>query len=146
MGMNIQPSSGSSSGPRKAYRPMSEINVTPFIDVMLVLLIVFMVTAPLLTTGVQVDLPKAQSGPVHEENEKPIEITVDKSGDIFLGETKVTKDELISKMSAISQQNVEKRVFIRGDQALSYGEIMSVIGMVTKAGYRKVALISDPNT
>jgi biopolymer transport protein TolR len=125
---------------------MSEINVTPFIDVMLVLLIVFMVTAPLLTAGVQVDLPKSEAGSVNDKDEKPLEVTVSKSGVISIGETKVSKEELIVKLSAITGDDVERRVFIRADQGLSYGVVMEIIGSINKAGYRKVALISEPSS
>lgn len=147
MGMSVQTRGGTTGyGARRSFRPMSEINVTPFIDVMLVLLIVFMVTAPLLTAGVQVDLPKSQAGAVNDKDEKPLEVTVSKSGVIYIGQTKVTKDELIVKLSAITGDDVERRVFIRGDQGLSYGVIMEIIGAINKAGYRKVALISEPST
>jgi biopolymer transport protein TolR len=145
MGMNVQMRGGGGYGGRRTFRPMSEINVTPFIDVMLVLLIVFMVTAPLLTAGVQVDLPKSQAGSVNDKDEKPLEVTVSKSGVIYIGQTKVSKDELIVKLSAITGDDVERRVFIRGDQGLSYGVIMEIIGAINKAGYRKVALISEPS-
>ncbi|MBL8638516.1 MAG: protein TolR [Alphaproteobacteria bacterium] len=146
MGMNVQTRGGTGYGGRRAFRPMSEINVTPFIDVMLVLLIVFMVTAPLLTAGVQVDLPKSQAGSVNDKDEKPLEVTVSKSGVIYIGQTKVSKDELIVKLSAITGDDVERRVFIRADQGLSYGVVMEIIGSINKAGYRKVALISEPSS
>lgn len=131
-------------GGRSGYRPMAEINVTPFIDVMLVLLIVFMVTAPLLNAGVQVDLPKSEAGPVSEKDDKPLEVTVEKDGDIFIGETKVTREELLVKLGAITGDDMERRVFIRADQGLSYGDVMEVLGAINGAGYRKVALISEP--
>lgn len=146
MGMGSQQSSGgwkSGSG-RTSYRPMAEINVTPFIDVMLVLLIVFMVTAPLLNAGVQVDLPKSEAGPISDKDAKPIEVTVEKDGDIFIGETKVTSKELMIKLGAITNDDFERRIFIRADQGLSYGRVMEVLGAVNNGGYRKVALISEP--
>ena len=142
MGMGM-PTSG---GGKRGYRPMSEINVTPFIDVMLVLLIVFMVTAPLLNTGVPIDLPKTEANAINEKDEKPLEVSVKKSGQIFIGETKVTKDELLTKLAAITENDVERRVFIRADSGLPYGDVMGVIGSINKAGYRKVALISQPGT
>lgn len=141
MGMNIPQSGG---GRRNAYRPMAEINVTPFIDVMLVLLIVFMVTAPLLNAGVQVDLPKSEAGPISDKDSKPLEVTVENDGDIFIGETKVTRDELMVKLGAITGDDFERRIFIRADQGLSYGRVMEVLGAVNNGGYRKVALISEP--
>lgn len=145
MGMNLQHGSKSSAfGGRRTYRPMAEINVTPFIDVMLVLLIVFMVTAPLLSAGVKVDLPKAATGPVSEKDEKPLEVAVNKSGEIYIGETKVTNDELLTKLAAITNNDFDRRIFIKADQGLSYGDVMAVLGSVNKAGYSKVALITQP--
>jgi biopolymer transport protein TolR len=123
---------------------MSEINVTPFIDVMLVLLIVFMVTAPLLNAGVQVDLPKTEASAINDQDDKPLEVTVEKDGDIFIGETKVTREELLVKLAAITGDDMERRIFIRADQGLNYGRVMEVLGAVNHGGYRKVALISEP--
>ena len=149
MGMSIQNRGGGGggiSGHRRAYRPMSEINVTPFIDVMLVLLIVFMVTAPLLSAGVKVDLPKTEAGPVSDKDEKPLEVTVNRHGDIFIGETKVTQQDLLVKLSAITGDDFERRIFIRADQGISYGQVMGVLGAVSKGGDSKVALITEPKT
>lgn len=146
MGMQVQGRGGVSGGigqRRRAYRPMSDINVTPFIDVMLVLLIVFMVTAPLLSAGVQVDLPKTEAGPVTDKDEKPLEISVNKAGQIFIGETKVTRESLVTKLSAITGDTTDRRVFVRADQGLPYGQVMEIIGAINKAGYRKVALITE---
>jgi biopolymer transport protein TolR len=139
---------GSSGGGKisgRKYVPMAEINVTPFIDVMLVLLIVFMVTAPLLNAGVQVDLPKSDAAAINDDDSKPIEVSFNKAGEIFVGESKVSRNELLSKLGALSENDVEKRIFIRADQNLPYGDVMGVIGLINKAGYRKVALISDPS-
>lgn len=128
-----------------SYRPMAEINVTPFVDVMLVLLIVFMVAAPLLTAGVAVDLPKSEAREISVEDNKPIEVSVKKDGKIFMGETEVTQEKLVSLLTAMTDGNVDRRIYIRGDQALAYGDIMRVIGLINGAGFNKVALISDPN-
>ena len=125
---------------------MADINVTPFIDVMLVLLIVFMVTAPLLSAGVQVDLPKTQAGPVNDKDEKPLEVSLNKAGQVFIGETKVSRDALIEKLTAITGDSMDRRVFVRADQGLAYGRVMEIIGAINKAGYRKVALITEPAT
>ncbi len=144
MGMGSQSAGWKSGGGRRAYRPMSEINVTPFIDVMLVLLIVFMVTAPLLNAGVQVDLPKSEASAINDQDDKPLEVTVEKDGDIFIGETKVTREELLVKLAAITGDDKERRIFIRADQGLNYGRVMEVLGAVNHGGYRKVALISEP--
>ena len=126
-----------------SYRPMSEINVTPFVDVMLVLLIVFMVAAPLLTAGVPVDLPDSEARPISDEDNRPIEITVTTDDKIFIGETEVKDGNLINLLRAMTEGNDERRIYIRGDQALAYGQIMKVIGAVNGAGFNKVALISE---
>ncbi|OFW87273.1 MAG: protein TolR [Alphaproteobacteria bacterium RIFCSPHIGHO2_12_FULL_45_9] len=146
MGMNIQSGGGGGGrgGYRKSYRPMSEINVTPFIDVMLVLLIVFMVTAPLLSAGIPVDLPKTEAASVSEKDDKPLEVAVNKKGDIYIGETKVTAAELLVKLAAITGDDKERRVFIKADQGLAYGKVMEILGSINKAGYKKVALITEP--
>ncbi len=125
------------------YRPMAEINVTPFVDVMLVLLIVFMVAAPLLTAGVPVDLPDSAAKPMQEYDNKPIEITVATDGNIYIGETEVEEGRLIPLLKAMSEGNNEQRIYIRGDQGLEYGKVMRVIGAVNGAGFVKVALVSE---
>lgn len=145
MGMNIGfRGAGGRIGYKRSYRPMSDINVTPFIDVMLVLLIVFMVTAPLLSAGIPVDLPKTEAAAVSEKDDKPLEVALNKKGDIYIGETKVTAKELLIKLAAITGDDKERRVFIKADQGLSYGKVMEILGSINKAGYRKVALITEP--
>ena len=131
---------------RGGSRPMSDINVTPLVDVMLVLLIVFMVAAPLLTAGVPVDLPKADARAINTEDQKPIEVSINRDGLIFIGDTQVSYQRLLGVLSGITGNDQEKRIFVRGDSRLSYGQIMNVIGALNKAGYRKVALITDPST
>lgn len=126
-----------------AYRPSAEINVTPLVDVMLVLLIVFMVAAPLLTAGVPVDLPNSEAKPITDEENKPIEITLDKDGKVFIGETEVEKARLVPMLSAMTEGQTDRRIYIRGDQSLAYGGIMELIGAVNGAGFTKVALISE---
>lgn len=121
--------------------PMSEINVTPFVDVMLVLLVIFMITAPLLTAGVEVDLPKTKAGPVAGADE-PLAITVDSTGQVHLQETPVNLADLPAKLDAITDRNPDARIFIRGDQAIDYGRVMQVMGTVNAAGYRRVALVT----
>ena len=128
---------------RRRTRPMSDINVTPLVDVMLVLLVIFMITAPLLTAGVQVDLPKSRAAAVQGQDE-PISVTVDRRGRIFIQETEVTLDALEPRLSAITQNNRDVRVFVRGDQGIPYGQVMSVIGAVHAAGFTKVALLTQP--
>ncbi len=127
-----------------SYRPMAEINVTPFVDVMLVLLIVFMVAAPLLTAGVAVDLPSSKAKQISDEDNKPIEVTINKLGNIFMGETEVSEARLISLLAAMTDGNTERRIYIRGDKTLAYGKIMRIIGSVNAAGFNKVALITEP--
>ena len=121
---------------------MSEINVTPFVDVMLVLLIVFMVTAPLLTVGIPVDLPKVKASALTDQKD-PIEITLNVEGDIYIGESLVEPENLISRLNAITEQNTEARIYIRGDRVIAYGRIMEVMSIINSAGYIKVALITQ---
>ncbi len=121
---------------------MSEINVTPFVDVMLVLLIVFMVTAPLLTVGIKVDLPKVKATALTDIKD-PIEITVKLDGQVYIGESKVEVENLIPRLNAITEQNTEARIYIRGDRVVAYGRIMEIMSIINSAGYIKVALITQ---
>ena len=121
---------------------MSEINVTPFVDVMLVLLIVFMVTAPLLTVGIKVDLPKVKATALTDIKD-PIEITVKLDGEVYIGESKVEVENLIPRLYAITEQNTEARIYIRGDRVVAYGRIMEIMSIINSAGYIKVALITQ---
>ena len=127
---------------RRRYTPLSEINVTPFVDVMLVLLIVFMVTAPLLTVGVPVDLPKTQAAQLTDDIE-PLVVTVRADGSLFLQETAVAQDELVPRLVAISGANPDLRIFVRGDRAIAYGAVMEVMGQVSAAGFTRVALLAE---
>ncbi len=125
-----------------SYRPMAEINVTPLVDVMLVLLIVFMVTAPLLTVAVPLDLPKTQAQSLHQDKE-PLVISVDATGQVFLQETPTPLNALVPRLKAITGANSEARLFVRGDKGLSYGKIMEVMGTISAAGFNKVALVAE---
>lgn len=145
MGVKLDASSSSSAGGRGMYRPMAEINVTPFVDVMLVLLVVFMVAAPLLTAGVPIDLPDSEAKPLSEEDDKPLEVSIDKTGTIFVGEEQVKRERLIAILSAVTGNNLESRIYIRADSSLDYGKVMGVLGAINGAGFRKVALVSDPS-
>ena len=127
---------------RTTYRPMSEINVTPFVDVMLVLLIVFMITAPLLTVGVPVDLPKTKAQPLSQP-EEPLVISVNASGEIYVQETSVPLDSLVPRLVAITENNADTRIYLRGDRSINYGRMMQVMGHVNAAGFRRVALIAE---
>ncbi len=128
---------------RGSYRAMAEINVTPFVDVMLVLLIVFMVAAPLLTAGVPVDLPNSQASALKDEDNKPLEITITNNGMIYVGDTEVKFERLVTMLEAMTNTDPNRRVYIRGDKNLSYGQVMEIIGAINSAGFRKVALISE---
>ena len=127
-----------------SYRPMSEINVTPFVDVMLVLLIVFMVAAPLLTAGVTVDLPDSKAKAIVTEDNKPIEVTLAKDGVIYIGESVVKDSRLVALLSAMTEGQLDQRIYIRADSGLPYGDVMKIIGAVNGAGFTKVALVSNP--
>jgi len=116
--------------------------VTPFVDVMLVLLIIFMVTAPMLTAGVTVDLPKSDAQPLPGTDE-PLSVSVDKKGDIYIQETKVKMGELAEKLTAIVGEKKDTRIFVRGDAGIDYGRVMEVIGVINRAGLLKVALVSE---
>jgi biopolymer transport protein TolR len=121
--------------------PISQINVTPFVDVMLVLLVIFMITAPLLTVGVQVDLPETEAGPIRGDDE-PLSITLTQDNVIFLQETEVQLEDLVAKLMAISDRRTDVRIFLRADENLPYGRVMAVMGTVNRAGFKKVALVT----
>jgi len=126
---------------RKKHNPMSEINVTPFVDVMLVLLIIFMVTAPLLTVGVEVNLPDTKAVAVAGDDE-PLAISITETGEIYLQDTQVPLETLVPRLQAITGQNFDLRIFVRGDAGINYGRVMEVMGTINKAGYRRVAMIT----
>lgn len=130
---------------RNNRRLLSEINVTPFVDVMLVLLIVFMVTSPMLVAGVDVDLPETKASQV-KGDDVPLTITVTANGEIFLAETKIERDNLAAKLNAVTTHNKEARIFVRGDKNASYGQIMEVVGEINHIGFKKVALITNINS
>src|SRR5579864_8583532 len=130
---------------RGRYRPLSEINVTPLVDVMLVLLIIFMVTAPLMTSGVSVDLPKTDAKPLNSDSQ-PLTVSIDAGGKIFLQDQTVELPELVTKLQAIAQNNQDRRIFVRGDKDLAYGRIMQVMGTITQGGFTRVALLAEQPT
>jgi biopolymer transport protein TolR len=133
---------GPGRGRRGRYRPLAEINVTPLVDVMLVLLIIFMVTAPLMTSGVPVDLPKTTAQPLNSDSE-PLTVSIDAQGAIFLQDQQVQLPELVTKLQAIAQNDAARRIFVRGDKDLAYGRIMEVMGTITQGGFTKVALLAE---
>ena len=127
---------------RSGWAPMSDINVTPFVDVMLVLLIVFMVTAPLLTVGVPVDLPQTDAENISTPDE-PLVVSVDAQGTIYIQETAVIDAELVPRLKAITGNKPDTRIFVRGDKAIDYGRVMQVMGLINAAGFTKVALLAE---
>ncbi|MCA8932323.1 MAG: protein TolR [Rhodospirillaceae bacterium] len=140
-GLNGGGGPGSARG-RRVYRPRAEINVTPFVDVMLVLLIVFMVTAPLLTVGVPVDLPQTNA-PNVSEPEEPLVVTVTREGQVYVQETPVDLDNLVAMLVAITDANPEARIYVRGDRQLAYGRVLEVMGAINTAGFTRVALVAE---
>lgn len=128
---------------RGSRRPMAEINVTPMVDVMLVLLIIFMVAAPLLTAGVPIDLPDSKAKAISDEDNKPLEVSIAKDGRIFVGETEVTEDRIVMILTSMTEDNPDRRIYIRGDKGIDYGKVMKVLGTINGAGFNKVALISE---
>lgn len=142
MAYTLKPSIKSITGVRKSRQPMSEINVTPMVDVMLVLLVIFMVTAPMLTVGVTVDLPKTKSAVIPGDDE-PLAISINADGQIFLQETMLDLGGLVPRLLAVTGNNPDVRIFVRGDKSINYGRVMEVMGTVNSAGFRKVALITE---
>ncbi|MCA8908658.1 MAG: protein TolR [Rhodospirillaceae bacterium] len=138
----ISSSGGRSRRRRGRSQPMSDINVTPFVDVMLVLLIVFMVTAPLLTVGVPVDLPQTNA-PNVSEPEEPLVVTVTREGQVYVQETPVDLDNLVAMLVAITDANPEARIYVRGDRQLAYGRVLEVMGAINTAGFTRVALVAE---
>lgn len=133
------------SNRRRGFKPNSEINVTPLVDVMLVLLIIFMVTAPILTVGVPVDLPKTTATQTNDTVE-PVVISMNKDGKTFLKDQEMTMPEIITRLQLMAQDNPDQKVYVRGDKHLNYGQIMEVMGIIASAGFQKVSLIAEmPN-
>lgn len=141
MGMQMQ-QRGRSGGRGYRRQQFTDINVTPFVDVMLVLLVIFMITAPMMTAGVSVDLPDSRAPSVPGTDE-PLSVTINKKGEIFIQETKVDLSALSAKLSAIVGEKTETRIFVRGDTGVDYGFVMKTIGEINKAGLTKIALITS---
>lgn len=141
----IIPSAGGGGGSRfrrRRYAPIADINVTPMVDVMLVLLVIFMITAPLLQVGVPVDLPKTSAQQVGGKDE-PLVVSVNAKDEVFLGETKYEVDELATKLKAVHEEKPDQRVFIRGDKTINYGRMMQVMGIVIDSGFRQLGLLGE---
>ena len=144
MAASVQPPARPGGGRRSRARkhtPMHEINVTPFVDVMLVLLIIFMVAAPLLTVGVPIDLPETQAKALNSDTQ-PITISVNEGGQIYLQETEIPLDELVAKLGAIAKAGYEERIYVRGDRTTDYGTVMKVMARIQAAGYTKIGLVT----
>lgn len=143
MGASLQKSNNHRGKKRgSGYSSIAEINVTPFVDVLLVLLIVFMVTAPLINVGVPVNLPKTNAPLVHE-SEEPLTVSITKEGKVFIQETEVTEDALATRLEIITKQNKQVKIYIKGDKTRSYGDVMRVMGLIYGAGFTKVMLLGE---
>src|SRR5581483_4337759 len=143
MGMNIAESAASGRRHRRRRGVMSEINVTPMVDVMLVLLIIFMISAPLLTVGVALDLPQTQAKSLDNEKE-PLTVSLNVEGKIFLQNTEIGSEELLPKLKAITEARggLDERIYVRGDRKVDYGTVMKLMGRLSGAGYHRVALVT----
>lgn len=146
--MAMAMNAGGGGGKRRRSKrsaPMADLNMIPFIDVMLVLLVIFMVAAPLLTTGVPVDLPKTGASQLNIE-QKPLSVTIDDKGRIFLQEKETKLETLVSEISAVAKQGFDERIYVRGAAQVEYGKVAAVMGLLQKAGFTKIGLINAPAT
>jgi biopolymer transport protein TolR len=137
---------GSGGRRRRARRggAINEINMTPFIDVMLVLLIIFMVAAPLMTVGVPLDLPQTKAAPLNVDA-KPVMLSIKATGQVFLAEAELQDPDIVAKLGEVAKQGFEERIFVRGDKKVDYGRVAQVMSLVTSAGYKRVALVTEPD-
>lgn len=142
MAAPVYSGNGPRGGGRGRYRPMAEINVTPLVDVMLVLLVVFMVTAPLLSVGVPVNLPQTAAPPINEPKE-PLVISVNREGAVYVQDSEVPVDSLVDKLQAVTGANPDAVLYVRGDKDINYGRVLQVMSLVTAAGFRKVSLVAQ---
>ncbi len=143
MGASMNPG-GRAARRARRHKPMSEINVTPFVDVMLVLLIVFMISAPLLTAGVPLDLPRTKAQSL-EGDAKPLTVQLDARGRVFLQTTEIKPDEVVPKLKAIARNGYEERVFVRADKAVDYGAVARLVSAISAAGFRRIGLVTEPD-
>ncbi len=139
--LKAPPRAGSRTG-RFKRAPMSEINVTPMVDVMLVLLVIFMVTAPLLTVGVPIDLPKTNAAPITGQDE-PVVVSINAQGNVYLQDTEIPLENLVARLAAVTENKPDTRIFVRGDRSINYGRIMEVMSAINEAGFRRVALVAE---
>jgi biopolymer transport protein TolR len=143
MGMGVKAGGGGGRGRRSKHMPMAEINVTPMVDVMLVLLIIFMVAAPLLQTGIDVNLPEAKGQQIEQPKKDPVAVTVKANGDVFIGDSQVPLDDLAAKLKAISGNGYDETIFVRGDKGVNYGTVMQVMSRINQGGFKKLSFVLD---
>ena len=146
MGAGVVQKTGSNERRRRGRgrsRPMAEINVTPFVDVMLVLLIIFMVAAPLMTVGVPVELPKTAANALPGEQEEPLTVTLSAEGAVMIQTTEVARDELVNRLRAVAAERASTRVYLRADGAVSYRDVMQVMGALNRGGFSNIGLVTD---
>ena len=145
MAMNMAGASGGGRRGRRRAAVMAEINVTPMVDVMLVLLIIFMVSAPLLTVGVPLDLPQTQAKSIEQNDQKPLQMSVDIKGKVFINDAEVALNELVPKLKAITDARggLEERIYLRADKKADYGTVAKVMGLLSGAGFKKLALVTE---
>ncbi len=141
MGMSVNAGGGGGRRRRGKHAPMSEINVTPMVDVMLVLLIIFMVAAPLLQTGIDVNLPESKGQQIEAPKKDPVAVTVKANGDIFIGDSQVQMGDLATKLKAISQNGYDETIFVRGDKGVNYGTVMEVMSRINQGGFKKLSFV-----
>ena len=147
--MGVSVATGGQGGGRRGrrarkHRPIADINMTPFIDVMLVLLIIFMVAAPLIATGVPIDLPQTAAKPINTD-QKPLTISIDQKGAVFLMDQPVPDGEIVARLQAASKQGFDERVYVRGHRQVDYGKVAQVMSVITAAGFKRVALVTEPS-
>ena len=128
---------------RRNFVPMSEINVTPFVDIMLVLLIIFMVAAPLLSVGIEVDLPNTQAKPLETEKERPLTLTLDGKSNLFINEVKIEKSELRSKLLAIKKERESDEIYLRASKDIEYQNVAAILALISNIGYSQISLVTD---
>jgi biopolymer transport protein TolR len=145
MAIGVQKNTGANTGRRSkhSYQPMAEMNITPFVDVMLVLLIIFMVAAPMMTQGIQVALPKADAKPI--EQDKPVEITLKNNGEIYVGSALVPLENLVGRLQAVQENRENASILLRAESSLNYGEVMKVMAALQGAGMVDVGLVTEPS-
>jgi biopolymer transport protein TolR len=141
MGMSVKAGGGGGRRRRGRHMPMSEINVTPMVDVMLVLLIIFMVAAPLLQTGIDVNLPESKGQEIQPPKKDPLAVTVKANGDVYIGDTQVQLDELSTKLKAIAGNGYDEAIFVRGDKGVNYGTVMEVMSRINQGGFKKLSFV-----